>query len=420
MATIFVVLVVLTASFGLMATAVAGLEEPEEYEYPDDFSEAPDEEDYMDIIQNILNEEEERLEVTNVYDLQALSADDFEPMTEGVNIVLKDDIDASYTEEWHDGEGFYPIMQDDSPLEINFDGQGYTIEDLYIDSEETYVGLFQQLENSSVENLNIQNAEIHGEGSIHGTLAAETRSTDISTVAVTDSEITGFPGAGGLVGGDFEGESGDATTIHNVLIDADVHGVTQNGEDGYAAGVMGDGNAASEISDVMVKGSITGVGVAGVITYAYGDEADISNTVVTSELVEEDGDNNGSGAFAVVMNDEVSITDSYYDINATGTDVADDNEGGEVENVEGFETADLQGDEAENNLDALDFEDTWTTLTDDYVYLDSHIDSESESESSGTSSPIPSYDETMIWVFAGVTVAIVAMLSIVTLVARKL
>ena len=66
--------------------------------------------------------------ITNVTELQA--------MNDNMNAyyVLANDIDASETAGWNSGKGFVPIGSSSSPFKGYFDGQGYTINGLYINS----------------------------------------------------------------------------------------------------------------------------------------------------------------------------------------------------------------------------------------------------------------------------------------------
>ena len=77
---------------------------------------------------------------------------------------LIDNIDASETENWNDGDGWEPIGDNDNNFEGTFDGQGYEINDLYIDRPNTdYVGLFGFTGSTGVvENVGVVDVNITG------------------------------------------------------------------------------------------------------------------------------------------------------------------------------------------------------------------------------------------------------------------
>ncbi len=107
--------------------------------------------------------------ITDVYQLHEMQ-DDLEAY-----YVLGNDIDASGTLTWNDGQGFEPVgtwaRDNTSPFKGIFDGKGYLIDGLYINRiQADFQGLFGALWDATVKNVALTNAEVTGDEFI-GTLA---------------------------------------------------------------------------------------------------------------------------------------------------------------------------------------------------------------------------------------------------------
>jgi hypothetical protein len=74
--------------------------------------------------------------ITNVKQLQEMKYD------LKAYYVLGNDIDASETKNWNNGQGFEPIGDYKNPFTGSFDGRGHKIYNLYINTTRDYVGLF--------------------------------------------------------------------------------------------------------------------------------------------------------------------------------------------------------------------------------------------------------------------------------------
>lgn len=64
-------------------------------------------------------------------------------------------VDSNLIGEVTNGEGFTPIGNLNSTFQGTFDGQGFEIKNLYINSKENYVGLFGYLDGATIKNLRI-------------------------------------------------------------------------------------------------------------------------------------------------------------------------------------------------------------------------------------------------------------------------
>ncbi|GAG17392.1 unnamed protein product, partial [marine sediment metagenome] len=79
--------------------------------------------------------------------------------------ILVNDIDASET--WEDG--FDPIGGVDSAFTGTFDGNGYVIENLYIRSDNSYVGLFGATGSGAIiEDVGLENVDVAGDTHVGG------------------------------------------------------------------------------------------------------------------------------------------------------------------------------------------------------------------------------------------------------------
>jgi len=116
------------------------------------------------------------------------------------------DIDASSTRNWISGVGWTPIgsCYADSPFTGDYDGNGKTIEGLYIKREyNSYNGLFGYTKGAAISNLGMVDVNIYG-SSYTGSLIGKAEYNDddfgsISNCYCTGS-VQGFEAVGGLVG----------------------------------------------------------------------------------------------------------------------------------------------------------------------------------------------------------------------------
>ncbi|WP_165871997.1 GLUG motif-containing protein [Natrarchaeobius halalkaliphilus] len=118
--------------------------------------------------------------------------------------VLTDDIEASDTEDWNDGDGFEPIGDNDDAFEGSFDGDGFTILDLYINqSGGSDVGLFGVMnEDATIEDVHLEDATVSGEENVGGLVGRTTGGsvTDVSATVTVESDENSGRLIGGLIG----------------------------------------------------------------------------------------------------------------------------------------------------------------------------------------------------------------------------
>jgi hypothetical protein len=172
--------------------------------------------------------------------------------------VLGNNIDASETRYWKDGEGFEPIGNKDNPFTGSFDGRGYKIYNLYINTARDYVGLFGVVGSGGIiKKVGLENVTISSTSSIRGGaggLIGRNFGT-VSNCYVTGSVRYGYYDAGGLIGDNFG-------TVSNCYSTASVNGQFQVG------GLIGwnAGTVSNSFWDIQTSGLTRSAGGTGKTT----------------------------------------------------------------------------------------------------------------------------------------------------------
>ena len=200
-----------------------------------------------------------------------------------LNYVLGDDIDASDTLNWNDGDGFVPLGDFDTPFSGMFSGSGHEIDQLVIDlPDDSLVGLFGITVDTLIRDVGLTNINITGESAVGGIVGAQIDS------AIYQSYVTGIVSGEFLVGGIAGGQM--FSSINNSYSTANTSG------DYVVGGIVG-GQLFSSINSSHTTGSTSG----------YGD-------------VDEIEDINGIGGIAGVQFNS-TIDDSYSIGDTSGVDI---------------------------------------------------------------------------------------------------
>jgi len=235
--------------------------------------------------------EAEPYQIANLDDLQLLinTEEDFDKY-----FILINDIDAGNTSTWFDPndankKGFTPIGNYESTkFTGHFNGQGYTISNLYIDrSIDQYTGFFGYTDRATISNLSIVDCAITGSEYV-GALIGKAQYTNINDCSVNGSvsgksNIGGLAGelGGGLVLGENTGivvncsSQGNITgtefnagglfgaTSSGASIERSVSHALVNGYDGVGGFI---GNSRADVKYCYATGNVTGrVSVGGFI-----------------------------------------------------------------------------------------------------------------------------------------------------------
>ncbi|MFR9585326.1 MAG: hypothetical protein SNI20_04285, partial [Rikenellaceae bacterium] len=120
-----------------------------------------------------------------------------------INAVLLADIDLN-------GEEWIPIGTSETAYSGTFNGGGYTINNLTINSTNDYQGLFGYINGGSISNLIIENSQVQG-GSYTGAICGYSSGT-ISSCGIVDGSVSG---SGFYVGGVVGYTSSSLTSCYN-------------------------------------------------------------------------------------------------------------------------------------------------------------------------------------------------------------
>jgi len=137
------------------------------------------------------------LNITSLENLRWISENDYS-WSEGYE--LTNDINASDTKSWNDGKGFIPIGTAKNKFEGIFEGNGYTILNLYINRPQTdNVGLLGYTSDVTVSDINLINCDITGQNNVGALIGNTTYNETISNCSVSGN-VKGAAMVGGLVG----------------------------------------------------------------------------------------------------------------------------------------------------------------------------------------------------------------------------
>ena len=259
--------------------------------------------------------------------------------------VLVNDLDSETNGYAGIGDDFEPIgfvsgNRGGDPFSGVLDGDGFQISDLVIeenDSTEGGVGFITQVGNGGlVENLSVDGTvDSTIDDFFYGGLAASVARDGTGTIekCVSHIDVTSDVGSdfGGLVGRNEDTVTNSYAT-GSIAGDTDVGGLVGQNQD--------------TVTDSYASGSVEGDSVVGGLVGRNNDT--VTDSYATGSIGGDDrvgglvGDNGGT------------VTDSYWDTETTGQSTS---EGGT-----GLTTDEMQGSEAETNMDGFDFTDVWDTV----------------------------------------------------------
>jgi len=314
-------------------------------------------------------------------------------------------VEISYSTQSPITVGFDPIGGTDTGLAFTgeLDGNGYSIDQLFVERYERGVGLFGLVgENGTVKNVRLNDANItvlgdfnqDETGSIAGVHRGTIENSSANGSVDAQSEVGGLAGyveggtvrnssanvginteystVGGLVGrldsggtveessasSDVNGDSseiggligyvtGSSTTISESYTTGNVSPVS-GGSIGRAGGLVGDMNDGT-IRDSYSTANVTGsYNVGGLVGGLYG-------TIETSYAAGVVNSSDGGGISGYASYYSSTVTDAYWDVNATGQDTT---EGDGTP----LTTDEMKGNFAESNMNGFDFTNTWETI----------------------------------------------------------
>ena len=211
---------------------------------------------------------------------------------------------------YNSGDGWEPIGTNASRFNTVFDGNGYTISNLFIARSSTDgVGLFGAAgSGSEVRNVGLAAAAVTGQDDV-GILLGDT--TGKVRFTYTTGSVAGRTWVGGLVGK--SGRTGSISTSYSTA--------SATGTGNYTGGLIGQSNGAVKAS--YATGAVDGPRVGGLVgrNYYYGSiTASYARGAVTGSSV---GGLVGSNPTLFGLpgqpNTSGTVTNSYWDINTSGT-----------------------------------------------------------------------------------------------------
>jgi len=189
------------------------------------------------------------------------------------------------------GKGWEPIGTSDDQFTGSFDGQGYEIEDLFINRpDESYVGLFGEVGQGGVtKNVGLVNATVIGSDYVGG-LAGHTEGS--VSDSYSNGNVTGRENVGSLVG-------------HNDGIVSNSHSGGSVTGDSRAGGLVGWNQAtlSGSYSSCSVSGNSS---IGGLVGDNWHTEGTVSDSYATGSV---SGGRRAGGL--VGLNDYGSVTRSY-------------------------------------------------------------------------------------------------------------
>ncbi|PRM87726.1 hypothetical protein CJ671_09815 [Aliarcobacter cryaerophilus] len=186
----------------------------------------------------------------------------------------------------NDGKGWNPIgyfksYSDQSLFAGNFDGLGHTVKDLFINRpDDQFNGLFGYIDNSTIKNIGVVNANIQSNNIFGGVLAG----------GVLNSTI----------------ENAYSTGILNISVDDNYWGTAAGG----LVGILNNSTINNSYSTVKT----TGISKTGGLVGYLSNSSTINNSYATGEVT---GTGNNIGGL-VGSNTSSSVTNSFWDTQTSG------------------------------------------------------------------------------------------------------
>jgi hypothetical protein len=200
-------------------------------------------------------------------------------------------------------------------------------------------------------------------GGLTGTISASARDASV-TESYAIGNVTGDFKVGGLAGLNSSGDD-NTLTLTNSYATGDV---TATGN-GFAGGLVGESGSSENNLDVVrntyAAGDVMGDnGVGGLIGNngsAQGDAGIVEYSYATGNVT----GTNLVGGLLGSSSASSDVTGCYWDTQSTGQSEGIGSGSGDVT---GLDTAEMQGSQAETNMDALDFDTIWRVETDPADY----------------------------------------------------
>ena len=299
----------------------------------------------------------------------------------------------------NDGKGWEPIGYDPNNSGTNrftgyFNGQGYTIADLYINRpDEDNIGLFGHIgisinnQSTTIENICLENVNVTGNRGVGALVGRVTgnQATLIQYACVTLGTIKGTGATGGLVGSnnshrtDWGGVDNNPRLLYS-FADVSVIGVPETGENartfekiGGLAGCSQRGtihNSYSQSSITVNNNESNPVSRVGGLAGCNEFRGTITHSYSTGLISVNYGENIGGFlGFLNTRGTHTAIDNCYWNTATSGFGTSNGIGSATDTGLTGLTTAQMQGTAAETNMSALNFTTIWQSVTSDYPIL---------------------------------------------------
>lgn len=256
-------------------------------------------------------------------------------------------------------EGWNPIGEvDRNAVEFTsftgqIDGNGHKITGLQINRpKETDLGLFAMIgEKTTISNLILTELDVTGKEFVGGVVG--TNGSGTLTKLLANGEVTGEGFIGGVVGK-------NSGTVSKSGFRGNVTG------EEWIGGLVGWNLEGASVSESWFRGEVAGAeGVAGLIGTMTNDGGTLRESWASGNV---NSDNKAGGLVGYNKDSEGdpvgTVTHLYWNPEVAGRAEAVGNNEGSVTEVTGLSTGEMTGDVARENMEALDFEETWQVVTD--------------------------------------------------------
>jgi len=217
---------------------------------------------------------------------------------------LDTDIDGSGTEAWNGGEGFEPIGTEESPFNGYLDGQGHSVEGLFINrSIDDSVGVFGHI-GPEGEVSDVDMIDVSVRGNDHTGALAGYNEGSINTCSVDGNVFSENHCGGGLVGVNEGGIAHSSSTASVTVLN---YG---------GGGLVGYNAPGGEIEYSHSQGHVSAKqGIGGLVGYNHQAEVEHSSS---SGFVEGDPEDSWSVGGLVGYNDRGTVTQSHSSADVVG------------------------------------------------------------------------------------------------------
>ncbi len=203
---------------------------------------------------------------------------------------------------YNTGSGFEPIGDSSTKFVGSFDGNGFTISNLYIDRNATGVGLFGQVEAATITSVRLESVDIYNGGNNTGGIVG---GSVVSGTSITDSYVTGTISSAGYNIGSVVGY-GTGLSVSNTFGDATVS-TTSGFTNGGVGGLIGRINSGGTIHNTYFVGSVTGTTDNAVGGLIGSNSATVTDSYAAATITAPGSTVGG------LIGTGGTVTDSFYD-----------------------------------------------------------------------------------------------------------